>query len=488
MDLSRRAGILLHPTSLPGPLGSGDIGHGAYRFVEFLQDCGIRVWQLLPLCPTHQDLSPYQSFSAHAGNPALISLDWLVDRGWLDTERIDHPGRGMGYRLLCLKQARDRFADAADSHWRARLDGFRQAQRHWLDDFALFVALKKVHEEKPWYRWPAALRRRDESALRQAGRDLAATVEQVIFEQFVFFTQWHELREYAAGHGVSMFGDMPIFVARDSADVWSARENFLVDEDGAMSVVSGVPPDAFSPTGQKWGNPLYDWAYMQRDGFSWWKDRLDSLLQLYDLIRVDHFRGFDSCWVIPARDRTAINGEWQVVPGEALLTALHDSFPELPLVAEDLGVITDRVIALKERFGLPGMRVLQFAFDGNNANPHLPHCHRNGDVVYTGTHDNDTTLGWARDGSLYDPAFFSAYSGCDSDSAEARALAMTRMALASVAFLAVLPMQDVLYLDSSARMNTPGTVKGNWSWRFSWQQLKPEYRERLSRLINLYQR
>lgn len=488
MDLSRRAGILLHPTSLPGPLDSGDIGHQAYRFVEFLQSCGVRVWQLLPLCPTHEDLSPYQGFSAHAGNSALISLDWLLDRGWLDTGRINHSGRGMGYRQLCLNKAHARFSETADSHWLERLDGFRQAQQHWLDDFALFIALKKVHEQKPWYQWSAALRRRDEAALRQAGRELAPAVDQVVFEQFIFFAQWHELREYAAGRGVTMFGDMPIFVARDSADVWAARENFLVDEDGAMSFVSGVPPDAFSLTGQKWGNPLYDWTYMQRDGFSWWKGRLNSLLQLYDLIRVDHFRGFDSCWVIPARDQTAINGQWDIVPGEALLTALHDSFPELPLVAEDLGVITDRVIGLKDMFELPGMRVLQFAFDGNNANPHLPHCHRIGDVVYTGTHDNDTTLGWALDGALYNREFFSAYSGCDSDNAEDRALTMVRMALASVAFLAVLPMQDVLLLDSSARINTPGTAQGNWTWRFSWQQLKPEYQERLTRSINLYQR
>ncbi|WP_335340014.1 4-alpha-glucanotransferase [Sedimenticola selenatireducens] len=489
MDKSRCAGILLHPTSLPGPLSGGDIGHEAYRFVEFLHACGIKVWQMLPLCPPHEDLSPYQCFSAHAGNPALISLDWLVDRGWLDLEAIRQPQVNGRYRSICLEQAHDHFNQVPpDSEWKGRLQEFRLSSKSWLDDFCLFVGLKKRYGMKPWYLWPPGLRQRNKSALLQAASELSQEIDQAVFEQFVFFTQWREIREYAARYNVRIFGDMPIFVSHDSADVWANRENFQVNEDGSMTYVSGVPPDAFSPTGQKWGNPLYDWEYMQRDGFKWWKDRLATLLQLFDLIRVDHFRGLDACWEIPAEDETAINGHWRDVPGETLLKALHDCYPSLPLIAEDLGVITDRVHALKERFGLPGMKVLQFAFDGNSANPHLPHRHRHCDVVYTGTHDNDTTLGWIKDEEKYNKDFFLAYSGCRSDSAEEQMLAMLRMALSSVSFLCVLPMQDILLLDSSARMNTPGTVCGNWAWRFSWHQVNPERTEQITRLIALYQR
>lgn len=488
MNKSRCAGILLHPTSLPGPLSGGDIGHEAYRFVEFLHACGIKVWQMLPLCPPHEDLSPYQCFSAHAGNPSLISLDWLVDRGWLDLEAIQYPETDRLYRSICLRRAYDNFTQTSDIEWKHRLEAFRLKNQSWLDDFALFVGLKKRYGMNPWYQWPPALRQRDKAALLQAAHELSQEIDLAVFEQFIFFTQWREIRAYAARHNVRIFGDMPIFVSHDSADVWANRENFQVNQDGSMAFVSGVPPDAFSPTGQKWGNPLYDWAYMQRDGFKWWKDRLATLLQLFDLIRVDHFRGLDACWEIPAEDETAVNGHWCDVPGETLLRALHDSYPSLPLVVEDLGVITDRVNALKNSFGLPGMKVLQFAFDGNSANPHLPHRHRHCDVVYTGTHDNDTTLGWIKDEEKYNKDFFLAYSGCRSDSAEEQMLAMLRMALSSVSFLCVLPMQDILLLDSSARMNTPGTVCDNWAWRFSWQQVNPERTEQITRLIALYQR
>lgn len=489
MNRSRCAGILLHPTSLPGPLAGGDIGHEAYRFIEFLHACGIKVWQMLPLCPPHADLSPYQCFSAHAGNPALISLDWLVDRGWLDLEAVPEPQVDARYRSICLKQAHGNFNQLpADSVWRERLQAFRLGNQYWLEDFSLFVGLKKRYGMKPWYLWPPESRQHDRAVLQQAAVELSHEIDLAVFEQFVFFTQWREIREYAARHDVQIFGDMPIFVSHDSADVWANRENFKINEDGSMASVSGVPPDAFSDTGQKWGNPLYDWEYMQRDGFKWWKDRLATLLQLFDLIRVDHFRGLDACWEIPAEEETAINGEWRDVPGETLLQTLHDCYPFLPLVAEDLGVITDRVHALKDRFGLPGMKVLQFAFDGNSANPHLPHRHRHRDVVYTGTHDNDTTLGWIRDDTTHDREFFLAYTGCRSDSEEEQRLAMLRMALSSVSFLCIIPMQDILSLDTSARMNMPGTVCGNWTWRFSWQQVNPERAEQLARLVALYQR
>jgi 4-alpha-glucanotransferase len=484
----RGAGVLLHPTSLPGPLVNGDIGHAAYRFIEFLHGCGFRVWQMLPLGPTHEDKSPYQCLSAHAGNPELISLDWLSDQGWLDLADINLDTTDENYRLRCLQQAEAFFYAQAGREWGARLDAFKQEHAAWLEDYALFIALRQRYQWQPWYTWPAALRHREEQAMRESAQELADEIAQVIFEQFVFFTQWHEVRDYAARHNVQLFGDMPIFVALDSADVWAKRKNFLMNEDGEMPYVAGVPPDAFSETGQRWGNPLYDWDYMRNDDFKWWKSRFTTQLELFDRVRIDHFRGLDACWMIPGGEETAINGHWEKVPGEALLSALFSSFPHLPLVAEDLGVITDSVVALKENFHLPGMKVLQFAFDGNNENPHLPHQHRREDLIYTGTHDNDTTLGWVKDENNYNKNFFEAYAACGGASAKEKVLTMLRMAMSSVSFLCMLPMQDLLMLGSEARMNVPGTLGGNWQWRFDWQQVEPAMIEKVKDYISLYQR
>jgi len=484
----RSIGVLLHPTSLPGPLENGDIGHDAYRFIEFLQSCGIKVWQMLPLGPTHEDRSPYQCLSAHAGNPALISLDWLVDHEWLDLEGIDRAPSDERYRTECLLQARGRFDRQANPQWLGRLETFKLKHVEWLADYALYMALKHKYHGQPWYCWPAQLCHRAPQSMRESAEQLADEIEQVIFEQFIFFTQWHELRAYAAHHNVQLYGDMPIFVAHDSADVWAKRKNFLMNEDGEMSYVAGVPPDAFSDTGQRWGNPLYDWTYMCSDDFEWWKSRFATQLELFDLIRIDHFRGLEACWMIPANEETAMNGHWEKAPGEALLSALFEQFPHLPLVAEDLGVITDEVIALKNAFSLPGMKVLQFAFDGNTENPHLPHQHHCNDLIYTGTHDNDTTLGWASDEHNYNRAFFEAYAACDGASAEEKVLVMLRMAISSVSFLCVIPMQDLLMLGSEARMNVPSTLGDNWQWRFEWQQLKPETVESIKHYIYLYQR
>jgi 4-alpha-glucanotransferase len=294
---SRCAGVLLHPTSLPGPLANGDIGHEAYRFIEFLHANGIKVWQMLPLGPTHEDNSPYQCLSAHAGNPELISLDWLVDRGWLSTDEAVSPDKtDNNHRALCLKQAKKKFYENASESWRHRLAAFKVEHDSWLKDYALFVALKNKYQSQPWYLWPGELRQRHTPAMQEAGHELAEEIKQVIFEQFIFFTQWHEVRDYAARYGVKLFGDMPIFVAHDSADVWAKRKNFLMDEDGEMLYVAGVPPDAFSETGQRWGNPLYDWEYMRADDFRWWKSRFTTQLELFDLVRIDHFRGLDACW------------------------------------------------------------------------------------------------------------------------------------------------------------------------------------------------
>ena len=488
VDKTRRAGVLLHPSSLPGREDNGDIGHQAYRFIEFLSQNNYKVWQMLPLGSTHDDKSPYQCLSSHAGNPALISLDWLIDKDWLDIEKLSGAESEASYRAKCLQEAGKKFYLLRDKYWNEQLEFFVKKHDYWLADYALFMALKVKNKNKPWYEWPSDERHYNKPVLNVLREELHSSIQQIIFEQFVFFTQWLEVRNYAKQHSVELFGDMPIFVARDSADVWSARENFLINHDGEMEFIAGVPPDAFSDTGQRWGNPLYDWEYMQGSRFDWWKKRFQTQLELFDMIRVDHFRGLQACWHIPQADDTAINGEWVEVPGLQLLTELFSTFDHLPLVAEDLGVITDKVIALKNKFELPGMKVLQFAFDGNNKNPHLPHLHELNDVVYTGTHDNDTSLGWALNTENYNMDYFESYTASLDDNSEKVVLTLMRLAMASVSFLCVIPMQDILMLDSSARMNTPGTVGGNWSWRFDWPQIKPDINQQISQFMTLYQR
>jgi len=488
VNRERRAGVLLHPTSLPSPLPTGDIGHQAYRFIEFLNTNGFKVWQMLPLGPTHDDKSPYQCLSSYAGNPLLISLDWLEDRGWLTIKDVGVNIKDDMYRTACLKHAGDKFYKFKNDNWLSTFNEFNEKHKSWLDDYALFIALKTKYNNLPWYEWPQEIRHRDEIEIENVRNELADAVSQIKFEQFVFFTQWYEIREYAKSHEVELFGDIPIFVARDSADVWAERENFLMDSEGNMSSVSGVPPDAFSETGQRWGNPLFNWDYMQANGFKWWKQRFKTQLELFDIVRIDHFRGLHACWQIPQNDKTAINGKWVNVPGKKLLTELFKTFPNVPLVAEDLGVITDDVIQLKNEFSLPGMKVLQFAFDGNNQNPHLPHHHHSNDVIYTGTHDNDTTLGWLSDESNYNKNYLKDYLSVDVIQAEKTVLEIIRTAMASVSFLCVLPLQDIFMLDSSSRMNIPGTIGENWSWRFEWQQIKPEILEQINKFMIVYQR
>lgn len=484
----RRAGVLLHPTSLPNPLSNGDIGHQAYRFIEFLSTNGFKVWQMLPLGPTHDDMSPYQCLSSHAGNPLLISLDWLEDKKWLRREDIDASLQGDEFRYRCLHQAGESFYQLDSDEWHSAAERFNRQHAFWLDDYALFMSFKNKFNNTPWYEWPDAIRHRDLKELESARVELQHDIQQIKFEQFIFFTQWHEVRDYANRHSIELFGDIPIFVARDSADVWAQRDNFLMDLDGNMSLVSGVPPDAFSETGQRWGNPLYDWDYMLSTKFKWWKQRFETQLELFDILRFDHFRGLHACWQIPDEEETAMNGCWEEIPGQELLTELFSTFAEMPLVAEDLGVITEDVINLKNAFNLPGMKVLQFAFDGNSANPHLPHQHEVDDVVYTGTHDNDTTLGWASDETNYNKKYLNDYSGIHLDNAEQRSWNLIRMAMSSVSFLCVLPLQDILMLDSTARMNRPGTVGGNWQWRFDWSQLKPESIKKINTFMKVYQR
>ncbi|TAN47015.1 MAG: 4-alpha-glucanotransferase [Methylococcaceae bacterium] len=480
----RRAGVLLHVTSLPGRYGNGDFSHDAYRFVDFLADAGFSVWQTLPLGHTLSDGSPYQCLSAHAGNPLLISLDWLVDRGWLDgplTPDIDTAK----WRSARLREAYQNFLARADAASRHDLTEFAMQHAHWLADYALFIALREASDRKPWCDWPKGLRERNPAALQKARTKHAAAIGQYQFEQWLFFTQWLELRRYAAGHGVFMYGDLPIFVAGDSADVWSKRKCFLLDEQGKETVVAGVPPDYFSELGQRWGNPLFNWECMAKDDFRWWHERVQSQLELFDWIRIDHFRGLEAYWEIPAIEANAIRGRWVKAPGQALLDSLHRHFAQLPLIAEDLGIITPEVQALRDRYDIPGMFVLQFAFDGDPHNFYLPHNHRPNGVVYTGTHDNDTTLAWYQGLSLEQQQAVYAYLG---NVADPMPLALARCALASCAKMAILPMQDILELGAGARMNTPGTVVNNWNWRFAWPQVSTTAVDCLRRWIRLYGR
>ncbi len=483
---TRRAGILLHPTSLPGGVGNGELGQEAYHFIDFLVSTGCTVWQTLPMGPTHGNGSPYQSTSAHAGNTLLISLDKLADEGWLTPDyswvsKVESPA----YRHARLKEARRNFVKAAREEDREAYRDFLARHADWLEDYVLYEALKKENDRQPWRLWPEPLRNRDPEAIQEARGRLVEMMEQHRFEQFLFFRQWGQLKQYANERGVYMFGDVPIFVSDDSAEVWAQRGYFKVGADGRPSVVAGVPPDYFSATGQRWGNPHYNWDAIAREGFRWWIDRIERQLELFDLIRIDHFRGFESHWEIDANEETAINGRWVKAPGVELFEALFSHFGPLPLVAEDLGSITREVDDLRKRFSLPGMKVLQFAFDGGPDNPYLPHNHHSDFVVYTGTHDNDTTVGWWSQLPEHAQANVMEYLGHPQ---EPMPWPIIRAALRSVARLAVIPMQDVIGLGSDCRMNTPGTTDGNWSWRFEWDQLGAENAARLGRLVRQYGR
>ncbi len=481
----RRAGVLLHPTSLPGPWRQGDFSHNAYRFVEFLAAAGQTIWQVMPLGPTHADGSPYQCLSTHAGNPLLISLDWLVDKGWLDEVVWEHAGQTSEWRFQVLEQACHRALDVMSAEQRKDFDRFVRGQDFWLDDYAKFVVLKEMHHGVSWTQWPEGLRRYEKQSVDKALEGSQRKLLIKKFEQYLFFVQWRQLRKYAHEHGVYLFGDLPIFVSGDSADVWANRGYFTVDENGQGEEVAGVPPDAFTAEGQRWGNPLYDWEQLQKDGFSWWMDRLRTHFSLFDLVRIDHFRGLESYWSIPADSPTAMNGQWVKAPGSALLETVKQKFSELSLVAEDLGIITSAVDELRCDFSLPGMKVLQFAFDGDVHNHHLPHNHAVDMVAYTGTHDNDTTASWYHQADAQTQHRVRQYLECsDSD----MPWPLIRCAMMSVAQTAIIPMQDALGLGTGHRMNTPGTTSDNWCWRFDWSQLDTGLADRLRELTVNYSR
>ncbi len=493
--LRRESGILLHPTSLPGPHGIGDLGTEARRFVDFLEAAGQQLWQILPLGPTGLGNSPYASPSAMAGNPLLISLDTLVKEELLSKEELaqEHylPHKRVDYdavaafKLPLIQRASRRFQAGATPTQRSEFEQFCEQHVVWLEDFALFMAIKEAHHGAAWTRWEPEIAARDPKALESLKGQLAEQVQFHRFVQFEFYRQWGVLKRYANERAVRIIGDIPIFVAMDSADVWSRPELFHLDEKGNPTVVSGVPPDYFARTGQRWGNPLYRWDRLAREGYRWWIQRFQAVLALVDLVRIDHFRGFQAYWEVPAQNRTAERGRWVDGPGESLFRALEAALGPLPVIAEDLGIITPDVETLRDRLRFPGMKVLQFAFGNDARNPHLPHNYPRRCVVYTGTHDNDTSVGWFNSRPQQERRAVLRYLG--KDQAEIN-WDLMRLAFASVADVAMAPLQDLLGLGSAARMNLPGQPTGNWSWRFTTDQLRPDLAGRLREMTSTYGR
>lgn len=490
MESRRASGILLHPTSLPGPFGIGDLGTEAFNFIDFLVKARQTYWQILPLGPTGWGDSPYASFSAFAGNTLLISPEKLFDDGLLaelpavasSSARVDY---GAVYRTKT-----DLLRSAFEA-WRGRtgseFETFAEENASWLDDYALYRAIKMSQGQRAWYDWEKPLKLRQENALHRAAENLSDEILAEKFYQFQFYKQWWAVRRYANEKGVRIVGDVPIFTALDSADVWRHREQFKLNVDGSPRVVSGVPPDFFSTTGQLWGNPIYDWDVMRSNGFSWWIDRLRWTLKMVDVIRIDHFRGFHAAWEVPGGEPTAENGAWVDAPGRELFTAVKNAFDDLPFWVEDLGFMTTDVDALRDDFGLPGMRILQFGFGGDAGNQALPHNYIRNCIAYTGTHDNDTSVGWWNS----QPAESSVQEHCKtylaSDAGEIN-WDLMRAIWGSVADTAIAPMQDLLGLDNDARMNRPATTDGNWQWRLIKGETTDELAERLKEMTEVYGR
>jgi 4-alpha-glucanotransferase len=506
LGFPRASGILLHPTSLPGGYGVGDLGAEARAFADFLHAAGQTLWQVLPLGPTGYGDSPYQCFSAFAGNTLLVSPDLLVEDGLLErSDLADAPrfpdgrvefGGAIRFKNRLLARAYDNHKRAARPALRDEFESFRRSESAWLEDYALFRALKDERGGASWNTWEPRLAKREAGALAAARERLSVGIEAQEFYQFLFFRQWAALRGYCRRRLIRIVGDIPIFVAYDSADVWVNSRLFKLKDDGTPRVVAGVPPDYFSATGQLWGNPLYDWEGKRREVIDWWIGRVRATLRLMDVARVDHFRGFAASWEIPAGDETAVNGRWVGTPGRELFTAIRRELGELPIIAEDLGVITPDVEELRDEFGFPGMRILQFAFGSDASNRDLPHNYRANLVAYTGTHDNDTTVGWFGSAAGRDSTrdarqiererkYCLDYLGTGGDEIN---WDFIRAALACVADTAIIPLQDVLGLDGRARMNLPASTEGNWSWRFQPGALSDKMRERLRRLTELYGR
>jgi 4-alpha-glucanotransferase len=496
MKFIRSSGIILHPTSLPGPDGIGDLGPEAYRWIQFLKQAGCRLWQVLPLSPTGYGDSPYQSFSAFAGNPYLVSPALLLedellepsdlsDRPSFPTNRVDY-GPVIQWKLTLLDRAYRRFKNSAAQDLKREFNQFQAREASWLHDFALFMAIKESQGMVSWENWPKPLRTRDEKSLHEFEQQNIENIERLTFYQFLFFRQWEALRKHANENGIQIIGDIPIFVAYDSADAWSNPELFYMDEEGQPLFVAGVPPDYFSPTGQLWGNPIYKWDVHKATGYSWWIERLRATLKIFDIIRLDHFRGFAGYWEIPAGMPTAEVGRWAPGPGIGLFDAIRVDLKDLPIIAEDLGEITPDVIELREALELPGMKILQFAFQTDAHDPFLPHNYPHHCVAYTGTHDNDTTFGWYQSAPEKEKDFARRYLARSGDDIT---WDFIRSVWSSVAEYAIAPMQDFLSLGSEARMNLPGSTGGNWSWRVNADVLSADWLIRRIRETNaLYSR
>jgi 4-alpha-glucanotransferase len=495
MKYNRSSGIILHPTSLPGNYGIGDIGPEAYHWLDFLEETGCAIWQVLPLGPTGYGDSPYQCFSAFAGNPYLISPDLLlqdgllypddlIDRPNFPEERVDY-GAVIPWKLSVLDRSFDRFIRAASPGTKEKYESFVTSQAAWLEDFALFMALKETHGGAPWPSWEDPLRDRQLEALLEAKRDLALLIERQKYRQFLFFKQWGNLRAYAKQKGIQIIGDIPIFVAHDSADVWAHPELFFLDPKGKPTVVAGVPPDYFSATGQLWGNPLYRWKVHRASGYAWWIDRIKAVLSLVDFIRLDHFRGFAGYWEVPGKATTAVKGKWKKGPGKHFFSVVKKTLGTLPILAEDLGVITADVEAIRDGFELPGMKILQFAFDAGPENKFLPHNYISNCVAYTGTHDNDTVLGWYQRVPEVEKDYYRRYF--DRDGAHV-SWDLIRGVWSSVAMFAIAPLQDFLELDNSARMNYPGNPSGNWTWRMVKGSIEENLPDRILEINKIYGR
>jgi 4-alpha-glucanotransferase len=497
---------LLHPTSLPGRFGIGDLGAAAFEFCDMLAAAGQTYWQILPLGPTGYGDSPYQCFSAFAGNTLLISPEKLVDDGLIDSElleaapefanhRVDY-GTVYEWKRHLLEKAYEGFHHVTSVDLRGKFETFAKDNSYWLDDYAVYKAVKASQAQRAWYEWPTELRLRDQATLDSSAESLYDPIQAEKFYQFLFFRQWWALKEHASKLGLKIIGDIPIFVALDSADVWCNQGLFKLNSDGSPRAIAGVPPDYFSTTGQLWGNPIYDWDAMGRDGFGWWVSRFRTALATVDVVRVDHFRGFAASWEVPGGDPTAENGRWVDVPGRDLFATLQRELEELPVIAEDLGVITPDVEELRDGFGFPGMRILQFAFGGDAGNHDLPHNYIHNCVAYTGTHDNDTTVGWylsqAGAGSTRDEAAVSrerkhCLKYLDSDGSEIH-WDMIRAVWASVADTAITPVQDLLGIGTEGRMNLPASTGGNWDWRLTEGSITQDILQRLKELTEIYGR
>jgi 4-alpha-glucanotransferase len=497
MPFPRSSGILLHPTSFPSRFGIGDLGLEAYKFIDFLAESAQQLWQILPLGPTGYGNSPYMSYSSMAGNSLLISPEKLHNQGLLTDEdfanlpefpvdRVDYE-RVMQTKMPMLRKACDRFQSQASEVERKQFAGFCEATAGWLEDYALFMALHDTFGGTSWHTWEPEIAKAHPDAKEKWRQQLSDEIYVQKYLQFEFFRQWSELKQYANLHHIQIIGDIPIYVAHNSVDVWAHRGIFAIDEEtGEPALMAGVPPDYFSATGQLWGNPVYNWEKLQQDHFRWWVQRFIATLDYVDIVRIDHFRGFEAYWAVKQGETTAINGEWLKAPGEELFQALSDKLGKMPIMAEDLGTITPEVYALRDRFDIPGMKVLQFAFGGGSDNPYLPFNYERNFVVYTGTHDNNTTLGWFNQLSEWEKENVLRYLGCISS--EGINWDLIRLAFSSVANQAIIPMQDLLNLGTEAQMNFPSKPEGNWEWRYQPDAITDQLRDRLKSITYTYGR